>query len=570
MSSSHSCIGRVGALALFLGVGGALAALPATASADTGAPDPGQSQSARSQTRDTTSAESPAPGRRSAVRAKAVSAVSINPLSRATGGVGPATPVAESLGWAALAVSRRELPVSSTAVATAAVAAAAPAAVSADPAIGAALLAAAKEVVVSVAGGENLGVALQGAVASVGDAPLTEVLADPAVSGQTAGSVTTGLAADPTVRTAVGTLISDSVSAVEAILPGVGALAAPVADAAVSLLADPAAASGFGAVANSFVTTLVGQTGPTLTTVATELIAGLSGSDPAGALNAALSKVLTDAGLQSGLVSAAGAALEAGLSNTGLVNAVIEQVATNPAFLAAIADAIPGPFGATVVAALSDPALVDGFLAQDGVVAALSSTASAVLGDLFAGTPAPVALQSALGALQSDPVIQSALSNSIPFALGAFLTGAINSLPLPQFVRDAIAVGVDSLVNNPSVQNLVGVVSDTIVNGGSVIDLVPTLIGSVISSPALQMALGGAIGQGVGALFGNNPIGFIVGQVTGVAATIAVGMASGLAGLVNLFAPGFLTSLLGAINPAASVYLVNVVPPANTMVLTVG
>ena len=41
MSTGQSYIGRVGALAVLLGVGGAIAALPATATADTGTTDAG-------------------------------------------------------------------------------------------------------------------------------------------------------------------------------------------------------------------------------------------------------------------------------------------------------------------------------------------------------------------------------------------------------------------------------------------------------------------------------------------------------------------------------------------------
>ena len=44
MSATHSYIGRVGTLAVLLGIGGVIAALPATASADTGATDSGSRQ----------------------------------------------------------------------------------------------------------------------------------------------------------------------------------------------------------------------------------------------------------------------------------------------------------------------------------------------------------------------------------------------------------------------------------------------------------------------------------------------------------------------------------------------
>ena len=103
--------------------------------------------------------------------------------------------------------------------------------------------------------------------------------------------------------------------------------------------------------------------------------------------------------------------------------------------------------------------------------------------------------------------------------------------------------------------------------GTTIAELAPTLIQSVITQPALQIALGAAVGQGIGALFGDNPIGFIVGQVAGVAASIGIVMASGLAGLINLFNPGFIASLFGGVSsPAASVYLVD--PSASLVNLT--
>lgn len=56
----------------------------------------------------------------------------------------------------------------------------------------------------------------------------------------------------------------------------------------------------------------------------------------------------------------------------------------------------------------------------------------------------------------------------------------------------------------------------------------------------MQIAVGVAVGQGTGALFGNNLVGRAVGGVVGVTATLFVGLASGFA---NLFSG--LSSLFG-------------------------
>ncbi|MGV1088313.1 MAG: hypothetical protein ACOYBX_10045, partial [Mycobacterium sp.] len=392
---SSGYIGRVGALAVLLGVGGAIAALPATAAADTGSTDTGsrQAHGARGEAQDQTPADSAAPSARrsghgpatpgsaastapnraghsarpaaavpspvvdgtatastpastdsaavnldsvpsvtvdsptpsvvaaaqeivtdavsstpapavmtSAAPRGALTATAINPLSWLAGGTDPAAPFAAPLAWAALAVSRREIATTSTAAPSAAVTTAAPAAALtgplAAPGVGTALLTAAKQVVLAVASGGNIGVALQSAMTSLEADPafaavsLASVLADPGAAqalGQTASDLITGLAADATVRTAVGSWISSSLSAAMANYPGASGIASTVANAAVGLLADPAAANGLGALANSFVTSLLSQPGvsTTLTNAATQLISGLAGNDPAGAANAA-------------------------------------------------------------------------------------------------------------------------------------------------------------------------------------------------------------------------------------------------------------------------------------------
>ncbi|WP_163746808.1 hypothetical protein [Mycolicibacterium helvum] len=99
-------IGRVGALAIALGVGGVILALPAVADADTGVGNSGKT---------TSSAGKPAPrnaakpaNRVVAKPSGALTVASRVPLSQLGTGNDPLAPVTEPLSWAALAVTRRE------------------------------------------------------------------------------------------------------------------------------------------------------------------------------------------------------------------------------------------------------------------------------------------------------------------------------------------------------------------------------------------------------------------------------------------------------------------------------
>lgn len=67
------------------------------------------------------------------------------------------------------------------------------------------------------------------------------------------------------------------------------------------------------------------------------------------------------------------------------------------------------------------------------------------------------------------------------------------------------------------------------------------MIRTIATDPALQSAVGTAIGEAVGAIFGENPIGAIVGWVAGGAATLVIGVLAGFALLLNLVPPAAAT-----------------------------
>jgi hypothetical protein len=80
--------------------------------------------------------------------------------------------------------------------------------------------------------------------------------------------------------------------------------------------------------------------------------------------------------------------------------------------------------------------------------------------------------------------------------------------------------------------------------------LVNSVVQQVVKSQALQIALGQAIGQGFGALLGDNPVAFAVGQLAGVGTAVFLVFAFGAA---NLF--GLTGGLTASAVPAGSSYL---------------
>ncbi|WP_431235114.1 hypothetical protein ACQ856_11710 [Mycolicibacterium psychrotolerans] len=109
-------VGRVGALAVALGVGGLIVALPAVAGADSGAGDSGKTTSSAGKPAPRTAAKAgprapKAPTSTPAASAKppaSISGASRSPLDRLSGGNDPLAPVTEPLSVAVLAATRRD------------------------------------------------------------------------------------------------------------------------------------------------------------------------------------------------------------------------------------------------------------------------------------------------------------------------------------------------------------------------------------------------------------------------------------------------------------------------------
>ena len=326
-------IGRVGALAVFLGVGGALAALPGTASADTGSSEAGAASGSRG--------VHSAPDRSRNTARPGTAAIKPAVSLRAPSPAAAVAPAAAVTRPAAAVVSG---PLSA-------------------PAVTSSRLAAGKQIVINVAGGGNPGVALQGALASFNTDPafanitLNSVLSDPAMPqawGQAANTLVVGLAGDADVRAALAARLSDSVTAALGNTASAAGVGTAVGSALTGLLSDPAAANALGSVAGTFVTGLLSQPGVSaeVAGVTRTVVAGLAGQDPNGALTAAWRTLQAGPAFRAGVGTAVSTAVNTALTDSGLVNAVgtavtgvVSGVAADPALVSSITGALGPTYG---------------------------------------------------------------------------------------------------------------------------------------------------------------------------------------------------------------------------------
>jgi hypothetical protein len=133
----------------------------------------------------------------------------------------------------------------------------------AQPGATAALVAAAKQFVLTVVAGGNEAAALQSGLQSLGSNPLfssfslNSLLSDPNLPQAVGGAISamvTGVAADAEVQAAIGARLSGYITVALGNNPIAAAVASTVSDAVVGLLADSAAVAGLSNVAGTAVT----------------------------------------------------------------------------------------------------------------------------------------------------------------------------------------------------------------------------------------------------------------------------------------------------------------------------
>ncbi len=414
--------------------------------------------------------------------------------------------------------------------------------------------------------------------------------------GTAVTDVVAGVAGDPALQAMVSQQVAGYLNAALAGTPVAG-IAPDLSDVIVGLISNPAVTGALADVAGSVVVDFLSQ--PGIATAVAE-IAGqsasalLAGADPEAALAAAWQGLQADSAFNPAVVATVANAVNAVLTDSGLVAALgastavlVSAVTADPSVWTFITDLVGSTYGDTIVATLTDLAAsggladlassaVTGFLGAPGVAAALSDIAGQITAAVLGGAPLTDALQSALESLQADPALVAALDAIASDALRSILGESSVQEAVSAVARDVVttligdslgdsgldaAAGqvteavVDSLLANTAVQDLISELAVDIAAGNPVGELTNTVIQAVIEQPALQAAVGMAVGAAVGALFGDNPIGFVVGQVVGATATLLIGAASGLVSLFNLFGFAPPWAAAAAVSSGADSYL---------------
>ena len=206
-------------------------------------------------------------------------------------------------------------------------------------------------------------------------------------------------------------------------------------------------------------------------------------------------------------------------------------------------------------------AAIPSLLGRDGVGTSLADAVNQVADQVLDGADPAGALQSALTALQSNPAFTDAASATIRGAVPAILgipgvrqvvsdsarlaviglldQAGINLGVLNVAAGEVTRATLNSLLAAPAVWALISDVASDVVIGIPPNQLANNVIHAVVGDTDLQIAIGLALGQGVGSLFGDTAFGRAVGYVAGAAATLQIVLAAGIVGLFMGDTPTF-------------------------------
>lgn len=413
--------------------------------------------------------------------------------------------------------------------------------------------------------------AVREAISTVINRSLETVVNDLGIAralGATTSGLASGLVRDPAVREALGMQIATAIAAGLGGSAAAGAVGDAVSAAVTGLLAGPRVGNTLTVVSGAVVTGFLRQPGvaPALTGAAEQLVAALSnGTDPAVVLRV----LLADSGFRAAFGVTVAGALDAALTDTDLVSALgatttdlITGVAAEPAVRTSIGDLLGPAVGPAVSGLLADSktiariaaaagSVVTGFLGHADVASLLSGVGDQIVTAVLGGDTA--AVQAILAELPGDPTIKAALNMTIPGAVQSVLDDTSTRRALSTVSRGIVtnlvgadsllspvagqvtAAAVDSLLADPAAQKLIGTLAIDVLTGKPLSEVTDSAVRTVISTPSLQFALGMAIGQGIGSVFGVNPVGFVVGQAVGITATVVIAVGSGVALVLDAF-----------------------------------
>jgi hypothetical protein len=218
-----------------------------------------------------------------------------------------------------------------------------------------------------------------------------------------------------------------------------------------------------------------------------------------------------------------------------------------------------GAVNTALVTVLADRALVSGvvgiatplvtdFLGQPAVVGALGASVGQITTAIAGGTDPNTALQTGLTAFLRDPAVGPALRKTagglVSVVLGEAAVRSIAALAAASVAVDVVrSLGIDSqlidvvaahvttaavasLLNDKSIVSFVGDAASELLVAESPTAAVNSIIQSALTNWQVQEAIGTAVGQGFGSLFGDNPVGVITGWAAGATATVAIQLAA--------------------------------------------
>ncbi|MDA0251138.1 MAG: hypothetical protein O3A42_09330, partial [Actinobacteria bacterium] len=390
------------------------------------------------------------------------------------------------------------------------------------------------------------------------------------------------LATNPEVQAYAGQLTDQFVTGALSSLPTdvVDPVASALGSAVVELLAIPAFTGGVAAVVGAVVPTLLNQPGlvDTVAVVAGQLAAAVvAGQDTGEALQEAITYLESDPVILSAVGATISVAL--GIFETMVLDApefqqglgailtgVVNQILGNQAVVAYVLEAVGEPFAEPLAVLLTNQEVtatiadalgvtVTDFLAYPGFNAAFVTAVNLAVDRVLSGVEVSTAISDAVTALQADPDFQAAVYAVIPTTVAIIL----GDRAVRQAASSAVAIVVTDLLREYGITigfldaaagrvvgsateyllgqlptwNLIDTIaSDIIVGKIGADDILGVVTNQFRTDPGLQIAVGMAVGAGVGfGLLGDNIFGFFV--FLGVGATASVGIVAAVA-LVNL------------------------------------
>jgi hypothetical protein len=386
--------------------------------------------------------------------------------------------------------------------------------------------------------------------------------------GATVTNTIVGLANDPSLQSLAGQVVSENLAALLADNPAAAGIVSGLDDVVAALTANSAVSGALAGAVGDVLTHFLSAPGipGALADIGGQVaIALLAGNDPSAALDVVWQSLQANSAFSAAVAGTVANALNGLLTDSDLIStlgaaatALVATLTADPTAWGAIGELAGSTFGEAILSMLADPAAagrlaalagtaITGFLGTPGVAAGVSDTVELVIGAVLTGASVDDAVHNALLSLQADPAIQDALESLFSGVLQSILgdpavqqvvssvaedaidnlvAGSGDAPGLPPVAGTMLKSAVNSLLANTAVQTFISDLGTAAVGGGDMSNVPATVVHTFLNEPKLQSAIGDAIGDGIGALFGENLVGVIVSKVVAVTATFWITVAS--------------------------------------------